>query len=130
MFLYVSSNHRLANRKSVELSELANETFVGYKPHLNLSNIMLHFCKEAGFNPTVKFRGDDIFTMIGLVSAGLGIALSPKVKINTDRIRKIKISKPYCHIKIGLIWIDEQTLSPSAKLFRDYIIESINDDAS
>ncbi|HEY2422353.1 MAG TPA: LysR family transcriptional regulator [Neobacillus sp.] len=124
MFLYVSKNHKLSNVNSIELREVADEPFIGYKPHLSMRNVMLKMCKEAGFVPSITFEGDDILTIIGLISAGMGIGIIPYfTEVGNEYIHKVKITEPHCHREISIAWKDEKTLSPTAKLFKDYITE-------
>lgn len=124
LFLYVPANHRLAGRSSVSLSELAEDQFIGFKEGLGMREIMNNLCEKAGFTPVVKFEGEDVPTMAGLVSSGLGVTIIPAFHgISPKKIKQISISEPYCHREIGLAWLKENTLSPSAELFRTYVIE-------
>lgn len=124
LFLYVPANHRLAERTSVDLSEIGEDNFIAFKKELGMREVIKKFCKEASFSPLIKFEGEDVSTMAGLVSAGLGITIIPAFPgINSDKVKQISISKPYCHREIGLAWLNENTLSPSGDLFRNYVIE-------
>ena len=124
MYLYVSRKHKLAHLNTIELSKVANEHFIGYKRHLNMSHFMMKLCKEAGFVPSIKFEGEDILTIVGLISAGLGVAIIPEIKgISTEEVKKIKITKPNYRREIGIAWINKEMLSPSAKLLKDFIGE-------
>ncbi|GAA0749473.1 LysR family transcriptional regulator [Ideonella azotifigens] len=72
------TDHRLAQRKSVTLSDLAGERFVvvpqsvsspGYGPLYTL-------CQEAGFEPDVVQEVKTISTQLNLISVGIGIGLA------------------------------------------------------
>lgn len=76
--LVVPSDHRLANQKSVALTELAHERWVvipqsivspGYGP-------LFALCQQAGFEPQVVQEVNSITTLLNLVSVGVGIGLS------------------------------------------------------
>lgn len=124
LFLYVPANHRLATRTSVALSELSKDSFIGFKKDAWMREVTNSFCEKAGFTPAVKFEGEDVSTLAGLVSSGLGITIIPAFRgISSKRIKQISISEPYCHREIGLAWLNGNTLSPSADLFRKYVIE-------
>jgi len=75
--LAVHKSHALARRHSVELSELAHETFIfatNYKTH-NLHDMMLRACREAGFAPKVRHYADSVPAAVSMVSAKLGVAM-------------------------------------------------------
>ncbi|WP_318588269.1 LysR family transcriptional regulator [Bacillus thuringiensis] len=123
-FLYVPANHRFAKRSSVALSELAEENFVGFKKGLGMRAIIHNICEKAGFIPKLKFEGEDVFTLAGLVSSGLGVTIIPEFNgISSEKIKKISISEPYCNRQIGIAWLNEDSLTPSAELFRKFVIE-------
>jgi DNA-binding transcriptional LysR family regulator len=127
LFLYVPANHRLAERTSVSLSEIAEDHFIAFKKELGMREVINNFCEEAGFTPVIKFEGEDVSTMAGLVSSGLGVTIIPAFHgISSEKIKQISISKPYCHREIGLARLNGNTLSPSGELFRNYVIERFN----
>jgi len=76
----VRPDHRIAGWRSVALGELAGESWImpsgtgrpGYQ-----AAIFLATCRRSGFEPRVVERANSIETMLGLVTAGLGIALAP-----------------------------------------------------
>ncbi|RID89071.1 LysR family transcriptional regulator [Peribacillus asahii] len=124
LFLYVPANHRFASKSSVVLSELSDDNFIGFKKGLGMRGVINNFCEKAGFTPRIKFEGEDVSTLAGLVSSGLGVTIIPAFHgISSDKIKQISISEPYCHREIGIAWLNEHTLSPSADLFRTFVIE-------
>jgi DNA-binding transcriptional LysR family regulator len=124
LFVYVPANHRFATRSSITLSELSEDNFIGFKKELGMRELINKFCEKAGFKPVIKFEGEDVSTLAGLVSSGLGVTIIPAFHgIDSNKIKQISISEPYCHREIGLAWLNGNTLSPSAELFRTYVIE-------
>lgn len=124
LFLYVPTNHRLAERSSVSLSEIGKENFIAFKKEMGMREVINNFCEEAGFTPVIKFEGEDVPTLAGLVSAGLGITIIPEFAgIISGKVKKVSISEPYCHREIGLAWLKGNTLTPSGDLFRKCVIE-------
>ena len=72
------TDHRLAQRKSVTLADLAGERFVvvpqsvsspGYGP-------LYALCQKAGFEPNVVQEVKTISTQLNLISVGMGIGLA------------------------------------------------------
>jgi DNA-binding transcriptional LysR family regulator len=127
LFLYVPAGHRFASRTSVALHEISGDPFIAFKKELGMREIINHFCEKADISPVIRFEGEDVPTMAGLVSAGLGVTIIPQFNgISSDKIKRIAIADPHCFREIGLAWLKGGTLSPSAALFRDYVIALFN----
>ena len=123
LFLYVPAHHPLADRDSVSLSELSQENFIAFKRELGMRDVIDDFCEQAGFSPLIKFEGEDVPTLAGLVSAGLGVTIIPAFHgISPNRVKQIPISEPFCHRKMGIAWLNGTTQPPSVDLFRNHVI--------
>jgi DNA-binding transcriptional LysR family regulator len=79
LILAVQDNHRLAERRKVDLSEFSKESFIAF-PHL-LSpayyDCLCATCRAAGFSPRITQEARECSTLLALVGAGLGVALLP-----------------------------------------------------
>lgn len=73
-------DHPLAHSKKLTLRELAEEMFVLYPPNEGHAayNLVQRACIKAGFVPRASEFVDDVFGILGLVAAGLGIAIMPQ----------------------------------------------------
>jgi DNA-binding transcriptional LysR family regulator len=71
------ADHRLARRKRLALSHLADETWVGGRPGSAWFRILLHACRTAGFEPRPLLTTDDYRAVHAFVGAGLGIGVVP-----------------------------------------------------
>jgi DNA-binding transcriptional LysR family regulator len=71
--------HRLANRPSVRLADLAEEKFVCYPAGQgsSLRDIAMRACTSVGFWPRVVQEAPDTYTVVALVGAAVGVALLP-----------------------------------------------------
>jgi len=71
--------HRLAARSRVDLRALATEPFLLFRRTHGpgLYDRIIAACQTAGFSPTVAQEAGQIQTLIGLVAAGVGVALVP-----------------------------------------------------
>lgn len=79
LLLIVPAQHRFAARKRVSLAECKDEGFIVY-PTTAGSGLKLYLrqlCARAGFEPRVAQEAGEALTQIGLVAAGLGIAVLP-----------------------------------------------------
>lgn len=90
--------HRLAGRKSINLAELADESFVMFSrtqvPHLRAT--VSAACMASGFVPRLAQEATQAFTMVGLVGSGLGVALVPGVirHFASEQVCFVRLSKP------------------------------------
>ncbi len=71
--------HRLAARRSVALTELAEEPWVGSEWPGPCLDAQLHACEAAGFRPRFVVESEDYVTAQGFVAAGLGVSLIPRL---------------------------------------------------
>lgn len=79
LLLIVPAHHRLAKRKSVALAECKDEDFIVYPTSAGsgLKLYLRQLCARAGFEPHVAQEAGEALTQIGLVAAGLGVAVLP-----------------------------------------------------
>jgi DNA-binding transcriptional LysR family regulator len=74
----IPDGHRLATRRQIALAELADEDFV-LPAATNFGETVrqqvLEACLRAGFTPRIVQESSDVHILLGLVSAGLGVAL-------------------------------------------------------
>jgi DNA-binding transcriptional LysR family regulator len=134
IYLMVPWQHKLANLKSINLSEAANEPFISIKEGYGLRDMTNDFCRKAGFTPNIIFEGDVAMISISLVNAGMGVALLPRPKwincTNGYSLSLLHVKKPSCKRTIGLSSIRDRRLTQAAKQFKDYIIDFMKFPAS
>jgi DNA-binding transcriptional LysR family regulator len=76
------AGHRLARRRrSLELSHLAGEPWIGGAPTSAWFRVVVHACRQAGFAPRVGFASDDYVALQALVAAGLGVSVIPGLAV-------------------------------------------------
>lgn len=79
----VPEGHRLADAESVAIAELAEEPWIAGCPRCRRQ--LVEVCEEAGFAPRIDFATDDYPAVVGLVGAGLGVAVLPELAIESVR---------------------------------------------
>ena len=79
LLIALPANHPHAKDDTVQLSDLRDEGFISYPAERGaaLYEEMLHLCHAAGFEPRVVQEANEIYTICGMVSAGLGVAIVP-----------------------------------------------------
>lgn len=128
LYVIVPKNHRFAGRESIELTEIKEERFIGIKKRNMLRKLVDEYCAQAGIKPNVTFAGEEMHTIAGFVSAGLGVSLVPDVRgLNDYDVCKIRVSNPICERKIGLGWAKDRYLSPAAIKFKNDLVEYYRD---
>lgn len=124
LYLTVSKAHPLAKQSSVSFQELGNEEFICFKDGYGLRYVFDQMCESLQVHPKITFMGEEIATIFGLVSAGLGIAILPKVKeFNQSQLHFLEITDYPCERTIALATARNHYLSPAAKAFKEFIIE-------
>jgi DNA-binding transcriptional LysR family regulator len=79
--LFFPSNTPLAgSSEPIEMSELVEQAFVGVDAVVNcgMHEHLMTLCGAAGFTPRIGQEARELNTVLGLVSAGLGIAVLPE----------------------------------------------------
>ena len=127
--LAVPRAHRLADRTEIDLSEVAEEPFVTFRPASLLRRTGIELCEKAGFTPTIAFEGDDVPTVRGFVAAGLGVAIIPtsrpdRADARDAPVRHVPLADPAAVRQIGIAWSTGRRLLPAVELFRQYVIEA------
>jgi DNA-binding transcriptional LysR family regulator len=85
MFLALPRGHRLAARERLRLADLRAEAWVQTSQDSPCAQHVVRSCHAAGFEPNVAFESDDYQTVQGLVAAGVGVALIPRMALSAVR---------------------------------------------
>ncbi|MEV1066168.1 LysR family transcriptional regulator [Streptomyces sp. NPDC050263] len=81
----VPERHPLARGESVAIGDLAAEPWIAGCPRCR--GQLVQVCESAGFTPRIDFATDDYPAVVGLVGAGLGVAVLPQLAIESVRPR-------------------------------------------
>lgn len=92
--LLLPHNHRFANRRSLRLDQLADDTWIGGLGAYQ--QILLHSCQNAGFAPRIAYHTDDYRAIQAFVAAGLGVAILPRLALTLTPagITRISLHQP------------------------------------
>jgi DNA-binding transcriptional LysR family regulator len=85
MFLALPRSHRLAGRERLRLEDLSGQAWVQTSQASPCARHVVRCCHAAGFEPNVAFESDDYQTVQGLVAAGVGVALIPRMALSAVR---------------------------------------------
>lgn len=115
LVLALPEAHPLAMQTEVSVRSLAHESFILFPRHLGLGfyDLIVNFCQQADFIPRVTQEAIQMQTIIGLISAGMGISLVPSSLQNLRRAgvvyRKLKESTP--KVETSVVWRREDASS-------------------
>ncbi|MEV7612262.1 LysR family transcriptional regulator [Streptomyces sp. NPDC089799] len=79
--------HRLAGAERVGMAELAGEPWIAGCPRCRRH--LVDVCESAGFTPGIDFATDDYPAVVGLVGAGLGVAVLPELAVESVRAKGV-----------------------------------------
>jgi DNA-binding transcriptional LysR family regulator len=96
--LALPRGHPLRSREKLRLEDLREEAWVQTSAASPCARHVVRSCHAAGFEPRVSFESDDYLTVQGLVAAGVGVALIPRLALTETRedivIRELTPSSP------------------------------------
>jgi DNA-binding transcriptional LysR family regulator len=131
LLLVVPPRHRLARRKQARLSDVADEPFILLQPGYGLRTTTERLCLQAGFTPHVGFEGEEVETVRGLVSAGLGVSLLPLPQMATLPRSAAEPTTPYlkvtdvdCARDIGVARLTGRALPPASERFLQHVLSA------
>ncbi|MCE3201115.1 LysR family transcriptional regulator [Paenibacillus sonchi] len=120
----VPKGHRLAERTSVSLTELKDESFVGVKRGYGTRDLADRICKSVGFEPKYVYEGDEPARLSALVEAEIGIAFIPSTARNSrDQIQYLQVENHELVREIALLWHKSRYISQTAQEFREVVAD-------
>jgi DNA-binding transcriptional LysR family regulator len=81
MLVALPAEHALAGKPSLTLADLRTEDWVQTSASSPCARHVVRLCLAAGFEPAVTFESDDYEAVQGLVAAGVGVALIPRLAL-------------------------------------------------
>ncbi|MFZ0088424.1 MAG: LysR substrate-binding domain-containing protein [Solirubrobacteraceae bacterium] len=81
MHVALPVHHPLAAKPALALADLRDQQWVQTSSESPCARHVVRSCLAAGFEPDVAFESDDYDTVQGLVAAGVGVALIPRLAL-------------------------------------------------
>lgn len=123
--LAVPSSHPLAQQRRVALERLSEERFILFSQRMSplFYSRIIAMCEKAGFVPCVTQRATQIHTIMGLVSANMGISIVPSVARNLSmpEVCCLDIVDNPAPVQVALAWRHSDS-SPILRTFREIAI--------
>ncbi|TDV60520.1 LysR substrate-binding domain-containing protein [Pseudomonas sp. LP_7_YM] len=116
IFLACPVDSPFAQQAEVDLSDLREATFItltqGFATHRDGARVF----QQAGFEPKVAMQVNDIFTLLSMVSSGVGYALLPGriAAVYENRVRLVPLQTRYRMLQhIGLVFLKARERDPN-----------------
>lgn len=104
----VPASHPLAGRRRTALRSLAAEAFIQFPRELapGLYDLAIAACQRAGFTPHLAQEAIQMQTILGLVAAGLGVALVPRCmsKLQRPEVRYLALDARGFEVETVALW--------------------------
>ena len=121
--------HSLATQPELALRALANESFILVSRHLEPGyyDQCISLFQQAGFNPKVIQKASQKQTILGLVSAGMGVSLAPASIRNIRRTGVVytTLNAPMSEVELAAVWRQDEP-SPILQKFLEVIREIVD----
>jgi DNA-binding transcriptional LysR family regulator len=116
--LIAATGRELVTAARTRVADLAQESLIGYRL-CRSSELAESALRLRGLEPNVIFRSDDNGTVQGLVAAGVGAAVVPRLAVDEtdDRVAVRPLDPPLPPRLIGLAWHRDRYRSAAARAF-------------
>lgn len=127
LFVIVPMTHPLAKQTSVKLEDVKNEPFIAIKKGNSLRHLVDELFLETGIELKTTFAAEEMHTVAGFVSAGMGISMIPNIKgLDYYKVKRLKVDPP-CYRSVGVSWAKNRYLPPAASEFKQYLVDYFNE---
>ncbi len=107
MHVVLPAEHRLAEQPLLTLGDLRDEQWVQTSASSPCARHVVRSCQAAGYEPDVAFESDDYDTVQGLVAAGVGVALIPRLALASGHsgivVRALAPSSPARRVTVATL---------------------------
>jgi DNA-binding transcriptional LysR family regulator len=123
LVVIVDNEHLLADKDSVCLSDLKNESFILLTEDYILHDVVKQACLQSGFEVKVAYKSS-LWDIVGeMVASRLGISIIPHSMVSRfdHRVHAIPIVTPKMDWELVLIYKKNKYLSYATRKFIEYI---------
>ena len=126
MMLACSKSHRLAERKTVRLAEVADERFADLGPDWAIRIVNDRAFAELGRPRRVAFETNDVDDLLEVVGRGLAVALMPtSVCRRSRRVRFVKLRGPAPTWRTGVAVPRGRPPTPAARALFEALVPGV-----
>jgi len=116
MYLVVPKNHPLALERSARLSSTSGEPFLLLKEGHCFRESVISACQRSKITPNVVLETGQFSTVLGMVAAGVGISVVPKMAVEKHKgCVFIPLADERAYRRIGMVWLRSHFQSRAEK---------------
>lgn len=122
LVLITPKGHPLAGEEAVDLAKTTNYPYIMFSRKSGLRPFINKLFTEVKAQPFIAYEGEEDSSVAGLVAAGLGISIVPRIPIlETMEVEAIPIKRPEIKRYIYLVTQKDKYLSPIVEDFIGFI---------
>ncbi|MBB6455376.1 DNA-binding transcriptional LysR family regulator [Salirhabdus euzebyi] len=120
LFVCLPKTHPSSDQQMVTISEIIDSCFI--MPNMDCDQLITEVFDEHGFHPNIKYKIQDISTILTMVKEGIGLTILPELSI-PDTIPNVSICplNPKVERVIGVAVKDPNSLSPIVAEFYQHV---------
>jgi LysR family transcriptional activator of glutamate synthase operon len=125
LVVVLATDHALAGRKRLRLTELAEEAFISFREGARLRELLTEAASSVGFEPRIALESNESRRIRSLVSHGLGVAILPRSDAERpgDGVALCDLVEPSLTRDLTLATRTERRPSPAAAAFLALALE-------
>lgn len=122
LVLITPKEHPLANYKSIHLAETINYDYIYFSRSSGLRPVIDRLFAKIKRQPKIAYECEEDSSVAGLVAAGFGIAIMPKIPLlDTMDVCVLPISAPEIQRYVYLVTRKKKYLAPVAEDFVSFV---------
>jgi LysR family transcriptional regulator, transcription activator of glutamate synthase operon len=112
-------DHRLAERGTLRMADLAGEHFISYREGARLRELLTFAARHAGFEPQIKLESNESERIKRLVARDMGVAILPRSDAERPGtvVATATLTEPSLRRDITLACREGRRLAPAAAEF-------------
>jgi len=126
LLIALPATHRLAARRAVQLTELADEHWIAGST--TFEDTLVSACLRSGFRPAVRYVVQEWTAKLGLVAAGLGVTLVPGLAAGALRpdvvVRRVRAEEPMTRA-VYAATADRRELPATTQRFLEFLTTGV-----
>ena len=122
LVLITPKGHPLSEKKEIDLLDTVDYEYVYFTPNSGLRPVIDHCFTKIKRQPIIAYEGEEDSSVAGLVAAGFGIAILPKIPLlDTMDVCVRPIISPSIERYIYLVMKKNKYLTPVVRDFIDFL---------
>ncbi len=120
----VPHNHVLANKESVSIDELAKYPILTLTLHWSGWGQLLREFKRRGILVRPSLEANSVFTLLGMVEAGLGITIVPSIvsaSLDSRTLKAVSLHEIVISRAMGIVRVRDTIGSTAVRTFRSFL---------